>query len=168
MRPTVRTIAALALACGCGGGDPTGGADGGGAAPDLALPPLPPTVCDLPAKAVDTSQPTSVVGGGAPASCTDAALRAAVGKGGIVTFDCGADPVTITVASEVAVDKDTVIDGGGRVTLSGGKQSRILHIKSAWNVPTPLLTVQHLAFVDGFTSDVANTKSTAAGGAAIF
>src|SRR6185437_13070289 len=51
---------------------------------------------------------------------------------------------------------------------SGGKQSRILHIKSAWNVATPLLTVQNLGFTDGYTTDVPNTTSTKQGGAAIF
>ena len=88
--------------------------------------------------------------------------------GGIVTFDCGTSPATITVTKEVAVSTDTTIDGGGKVTLSGGKTTRILHIKSAWNVPTPLLTVQNLAFVDGYTTDVLDTSSTAEGGAAIF
>ena len=88
--------------------------------------------------------------------------------GGIVTFDCGPSPVTITVTSELPVTKDTTLDGGGLVTLSGGKSTRILHIKSAWNVATPLLTVQNLALIDGHTSDVANTTSTAQGGAAIF
>jgi hypothetical protein len=85
-----------------------------------------------------------------------------------VTFDCGPSPVTITVTSELPVSKDTTLDGGGLVTLSGGKSTRILHIKSAWNVATPLLTVQNLAFIDGYTTDVANTTSTAQGGAAIF
>ena len=88
--------------------------------------------------------------------------------GGVVTFDCGPDPVTITVTSEVPVAKDTTIDGGRTVTLSGGGTSRILHITSAWNVATPLLTVQNLTFADGFTTDVTNTTSTAKGGGAIF
>jgi hypothetical protein len=116
---------------------------------------------------VDTSTPTTVVGTGSSASCTEAAFRTAVAAGGIVTFDCGG-PATITVASEVPVNTNTTIDGGGNVTLSGGKSSRILHITSAWNVATPLLTVQNLTFTDGFTSDVPNTTSTLEGGGAIF
>jgi hypothetical protein len=68
----------------------------------------------------------------------------------------------------VPVAKDTTIDGGGKITLSGGGKSRILHVTSAWNVPTPLLTVQNLTFTDGFTTDVANTTSTKQGGGAIF
>jgi hypothetical protein len=76
--------------------------------------------------------------------------------------------MVLTVTSEVAITLDTVIDGGGKVTLSGGGRSRILHLKSAWNVATPLLTVQNLTFANGFTTDVANTKETTQGGAAIF
>ncbi|HSQ66022.1 MAG TPA: right-handed parallel beta-helix repeat-containing protein [Polyangiaceae bacterium] len=160
-----------ALACGGGGGsgaDGGTGPDGSIVGQDAAPPPPPKAVCDLPAQPVDTSKPTTVVGDGSPASCTDSAFRAAVAAGGIVTFDCGANPVTITVASEVPVSKDTTIDGAGTVTLSGGGTSRILHITSAWNVATPLLTVQNLTFTGGFTSDVLNTKSTAKGGGAIF
>ncbi len=88
--------------------------------------------------------------------------------GGIVTFDCGASPATITVTAEVPVTVDTTLDGGNLVTLSGGGTTRILHIKSAWNVATPLLTVQNLAFTGGYTTDIVNTKSTTQGGAAIF
>ncbi len=183
MRPFVALGACVIVTVACGGDDttttPTDGGTNpdtgtptdGGSNPDTGTPPPPPppkTVCDVPAKAVDTSKPTTVVGTGTPASCTDVAFRAAVATGGIVTFDCGSSPVTITVASEVPVSKDTTIDGGGKVTLSGGGKSRILHIKSAWNVATPLLTVQKLTFVDGFTTDVANTKDTKQGGAAIF
>ena len=128
----------------------------------------PNATCTVPTNPVDTSSPTTVVGNGNAASCTEAAFRSAVASGGIVTFNCGSASVTITVTSEVPVGKDTTIDGAGQVTLSGGGTSRILHITSAWNVATPLLTVQNLSFVNGFTSDVLNTTSTTQGGGAIF
>jgi hypothetical protein len=116
----------------------------------------------------DTSKPESVVGSGSAASCTEAALGAALAKGGVVTFDCGPSPVTLTLGKQLEVAKDTVVDGGGLVTLSGGGKTRILHVASAWDQTSPHVTVQRLAFVDGFTSDAPNTKSTKAGGAAIF
>jgi len=147
------------------GGSSSGGFDAGYDGP---APPPPPATCALPAQPVDTSHPTTVVGNGTPASCTEQALDAAVAKGGIVTFDCGPAKTTITVTAEVPVTKDTTVDGANLVTLSGGGTSRIVHIMSAWNVATPLLTVQNLAFTDGFTSDVMNTSSTAKGGGAIF
>jgi hypothetical protein len=85
-------------------------------------------------RAVDTSRPTTVVGRGTAAGCTSAAVVAAVAKGGIVTFDCGAAPVTITLAETVKIhnfaDRDTVIDGGGKVTLSGGGVRRIIFQKA--------------------------------------
>ncbi len=124
--------------------------------------------CTPAATPVDTSTPTTVVGNGTPASCTEAALDAAVAAGGIVTFDCGAAPTTITVTSEVEVTVDTTIDGGGLVTLSGGQSTRIMTIASAWNLATPLLTVQNLTFTDGYTTDVVDTSATTEGGAAIF
>jgi hypothetical protein len=145
-----------------------GGDSKKGAGKDASTPMRPPTTCDSPTAPADFSVPTTVVGGGSTAGCTEAALRAAVAGGGIVTFNCGVNPVVLTVTSEVPVTRDTVIDGGGKVTLSGGGSSRILHIKSVWNVATPLLTVQNLKFMDGFTSDVTNTKDTTQGGAAIF
>jgi hypothetical protein len=195
MRGLAISVSALvAVACGsCGsssGGSTSGGPDSGGSSSgssssggagssggssgdfdagyDGAMPPPPPATCTLPAQPVDTSKPTTVVGTGTPASCNEAALDTAVAKGGIVTFDCGSAPVTITVTAEVPVTSNTTIDGGKLVTLSGGKTSRILHIKSAWNVATPLLTVQNLSFTDGYTTDVMNTTSTTEGGAAIF
>jgi hypothetical protein len=158
------TVLAAATLISCGG--KSGSTPGG--PQDGALPGKPIVTCPAAAQPVDTSSPTAVVGTGTPGSCTEAAFRAAVAAGGVVTFDCGADPITITVTSEVPVADDTTIDGGGTVTLSGGGTSRILHITSAWNVATPLLTVQNLTFTDGFTSDVMNTTSTSKGGGAIF
>ena len=148
------------VACGASNGARDAGTD-------ASLPSPPSAVCTVPAMPVDTSHPTAVVGTGTPASCTEAAFRAAVAGGGIVTFDCGGS-ATIVVTSEVPVAKDTTLDGQDQITLSGGGKTRILHITSAWNVPTPLLTVQNLTFTGGFTSDVPNTTSTRQGGGAIF
>jgi hypothetical protein len=39
---------------------------------------------------------------------------------GLVTFSCGASPVTITVTSAKAISADTTIDGGSLITISGG------------------------------------------------
>ena len=117
------------------------------------------------AMAEDTSSPTAVVGDGTPASCTSAAVVAAVAKGGIITFSCGPDPITITLTETAKIFNDKgpkiVIDGGGKVTLSGGGKVRILYQdtcdqKQVWTSSTcqnqdspPALTVQNLTFVDG-------------------
>lgn len=122
--------------------------------------------CPIPAEAglEDTSSPDQVVGDGTPESCTGDAFIDAVAKGGVIRFDCGPDPVTITLDRPAKVfndaSDDIVIDGGGLVTLSGGGRTRILYMNTCdkaqhWttdhcqNQPTPRLTVQNLTFIDG-------------------
>jgi len=101
---------------------------------------------------VDTSKPTTVVGTGTPASCTFSQLQAAVTKGGIITFDCGSAPATIAVTStlNVPTDKNTVIDGGSKITLDGGNAVQILRFDSAnFQANENRLTLQHLTFTHG-------------------
>jgi hypothetical protein len=122
--------------------------------------------CAVPAEAepADVTKPDHVVGDGSPASCTADAFIAAVALGGTITFDCGPDPVVITLdrAAKVVNDAadDVVIDGGGKVTLSGGDATRILYMNTCdpeqhWTTPhcdnqaTPRLTVQNLTFIRG-------------------
>lgn len=122
--------------------------------------------CAVPAEAQaeDTSTPDHVVGDGTPESCTGDAFVDAVAQGGVITFDCGPDPVTITLDRTAKIFNDTgpriVIDGGGKVTLSGGGAVRILYQNTCdeaqvWTTPTcqnqdhPQLTVQNLTFIDG-------------------
>lgn len=126
----------------------------------------PPAVrCTAPALA-DVSTPTTTVGDGTAASCTEAALRTAAAAGGVIVFDCGPAPVTITVASQIVLTTETVIDGGGTVTLSGGGTSRILYLDSDYNTATPRLTVQRLTFTDGHSTRM--TDDTDGGGAAVY
>jgi hypothetical protein len=131
------------------------------------------------ALAEDTTEPDRVVGDGTAQSCASEAVVAAVAQGGIITFDCGPDPVTIVMQETAKVFNDTgpaiVIDGGGTVTLSGGGLRRILYMNTCdpdqvWTTDHcqdqdhPRLTVQNLTFVD------ANSKGEAAydGGGAIW
>jgi len=119
----------------------------------------------VPAEAglADVSAPDHVVGDGTKESCTSAALIAAVAQGGVITFDCGPNPVTIMMDATAKVFNDKpnlVLDGGGLVTLSGMGQRRILYMNTCdqaqvWtsahcdNQDSPHLTVQNLTFVDG-------------------
>lgn len=137
--------------------------------------------CTLPtaAKEEDTSHPDHVVGNGTPRSCTSAKVVAAVAKGGIITFNCGPDPVTIVMQKTAKIFNNTgpriVIDGGGKVTLSGGGARRILYMNTCdqnqvWttshcdNQDHPRLTVQNLTFVDGNSK----AEKTFDGGGAIW
>jgi hypothetical protein len=132
------------------------------------------------ARAADTSRPDRVVGDGTPASCTSAAVVDAVAAGGVSTFDCGPDPVTITMEATAKVRNDAgpeiVLDGGGKVTLSGGGRRRILYMNTCDEAQAfttshcqdqdhPRLTVQNLTFVDG---NATGETAEGGGGGAIF
>ena len=113
-------------------------------------------------RAVNTSNPDHVIGDGTPASCTSSAVVQAVAEGGIITFNCGPNPVTILMTATANVAKtehSVVLDGGGLVTLSGGGQRRILFSDTclgAWTTndcvsqPFPRIVVQNLTFEDGY------------------
>lgn len=154
-----------------GGGGDSGGGPGVDAGNPLTNPDdgppagNPDGTCAIPAEAgpEDSSSPDHVVGTGTAESCTAAAFIDAVAQGGVITFACGPDPVTITLDRPAKVFNDTgpriVIDGGGLVTLSGGGRSRILYMNTCdeaqhWttshcqNQDHPQLTVQNLTFVD--------------------
>jgi len=138
--------------------------------------------CAVPPEAdqADTSSPTRVVGTGTAASCTGAAFVDAVALGGIITFDCGSAPTTITLDRTAKIFNDStpeiVIDGGNLVTLSGGGAHRILYMNTcdeAQRFTTshcqdqdhPRLTVQSLTFVDGNST---GDDTEGGGGGAIF
>jgi hypothetical protein len=146
-------------------GDPTGETDTDGP------PPPPAGTCEVPAELVDTASPDQVVGDGTAASCSEAALAAAIAAGGIITFDCGADPVTIVVTGELVITKDVVLDGNGLVTLSGGTTTRIINMDTGnFEAMSPLLTVQRLTFTGGKASGTQIPLGTDidGGGGAIF
>ncbi|MEO8796825.1 MAG: hypothetical protein ABI551_02995, partial [Polyangiaceae bacterium] len=100
----------------------------------------------------DVSTPTTVVGTGAAASCTFAALDTAVKAGGIITFNCGSAPTTIAVTStlNLPTDKNTVIDGGSKITLDGGSSVQIMVWNSGYfqHLDTRL-TLQNITFANG-------------------
>jgi hypothetical protein len=108
-------------------------------------------------------RPDRVVGHGTAASCTSQAVVRAVAAGGVIAFSCGPNPVTITMkatAKVVNTSARVVLDGGGKVTLSGGGVRRILYMDTCdkaqtWTTShcqdqaTPQLTVRNMRFIDG-------------------
>jgi hypothetical protein len=161
----------------------TSGGAGAGGVPAIGNPGGP---CAVPAAAaaVDVSSPTTVVGTGIPASCTAAKVVSAVAGGGVVTFNCGAAPLTIVVPEieiindgGITKDGSVTIDGGGKITLSGGGQNRILrqntcdaslHYTSTRCdlQTTPHLVVQNIGFAAGLgLADELSTSDVYGGGA---
>ena len=89
----------------------------------------------------------------------------AVAQGGIIAFNCGPKPVTITMtatAKVVNTSHRVVLDGGGKVTLSGGGKIRILYMNTCdpkqkfttndcWEQQWPQLVVQNLTFKNAYS-----------------
>jgi hypothetical protein len=132
------------------------------------------------ARPVNTSRATRVIGRGTPASCTSEAVVAAVAAGGIIRFSCGPNPITIRMKTTAKIRNDRgpriVLDGGGKVTLSGVGRRRILYMntcdqRQVWttshcqNQDHPQLTVQNLTFADG---NATGQHEEGGGGGAIF
>ena len=156
-RSTAR--ATTAPAPGTGAALPAAGNPGGDAAVPAA------------GQAVDTSHPDRVIGNGTAASCTSAAVVAAVAAGGIITFSCGQAPVTITMTATATVSDSShqvVLDGGGKVTLSGAGQTQILSMNAGWEQQWPQLVVQNLGFTDAYSGTRQTSGSSVYGGGAIF
>ena len=59
------------------------------------------------------------VGTGTSASCTQAALDTALAGGGLVTFNCGPDPVTITVTGTKVITPATIMVCGFMILPQG-------------------------------------------------
>ena len=127
----------------------------------------------------DVSNPDTVIGNGTPESCTGQLFIDAVSKGGKIVFDCGQDPITITLNEPAKVfnnaNDTVVIDGGGLITLSGNNQTRILYMNTCdedqvWttnhcqNQENPKLTVQNITFANGNS----NNETEYDGGGAIW
>lgn len=126
-----------------------------------------------------TTERATVVGTGTPASCTSRAVVRAVARGGTITFDCGPAPVTIAMkrtAKVVNTSSRVVLDGGGRVTLSGQGKRRILYLNTCdraqvWTTShcndqaEPRLVVRRMGFVRGNST---GERVDGGGGGAIF
>lgn len=147
------------------GGSAGSGGSGGG------MSNLPPVICTPPVGLADTSNPKTTVGTGTPDSCTEIALSQAVAAGGVIVFQCGSEPATITLKSALNIKSDTTIDGKGLVTLSGGKTNRIFNMDTKnFEATSPTLTVQRLTLRDGHATGTAIPlgTDTDGGGGAIY
>ena len=140
--------------------------------------------CTVPtaARADSIANPAHVIGNGTPGSCTSAAFVAAVAQGGVITFNCGPDAHTIVLQQTAKLFNDkpnVVIDGGNKITLSGGGARRILYMNTCdeaqhWTTDHcdtqdyPRLTVQNIGLVRGNSTGQSYGLSEVYGGGAIF
>src|SRR3954465_15992197 len=131
------------------------------------------------ARAVNTSHPDRWVGHGTARSCTSRAVVRAVAKGGVIRFRCGRGNAKIVMketAKVVNTSRRVVLDGRGKVTLSGAGKRRILYQdtcdrRQIWTTShcddqaTPRLVVQNLTLANG---DSTGETYEGGGGGAIF
>ena len=177
-----------------GGVGPTGGIPAtGGETPAGGAPPTttgvgnPDGKCAVPAAGMPESiaNPTTVVGAGTPDSCTAQKVVDAVKAGGVVTFNCGAEPLTIAVP-EIRImnnggkgDGSVTIDGGGKITLAAAGNHRVLYQNTCdeslvWTSTrcdiqtTPHLVLQNLGITGGKGAAGKGTKPELNGGGAIY
>lgn len=92
--------------------------------------------------------------------CTDAELRSEVqalqdGSGGSLTFGCGTASITLTGGVLPTIVKNTTIDGGGVITLSGNNTSRIFVVNTATTLTVNNLTITR-GYADGDGGAIAN------------
>jgi hypothetical protein len=86
-----------------------------------------------------------VVGNGTPESCTGSAFANALVGGGLVTFECGAEPANIVVDTAVIANgTTTTVDGGGLVQLDGDVLRQIFFVLAGGD-----LTLRDVMLVDG-------------------
>jgi hypothetical protein len=101
-----------------------------------------------------------VVGTGTPESCTEAALDASLAGGGMVTFNCGAEPVTVTISSTKTIAQDTSIDGDGRITVDGQNTVRIFTVNSGLTFDVRDLTLANGSDGHGGCGGIENDGGT--------
>ncbi len=145
LRSLVLATTLCVAACGAG---PTPNADAGDGGGDVPIIP-PGSACAPPIAAVDTSTPATIVGSGA-GTCTEAAFDAALAQGGIITFDCGGAATIPFTSQKTLPDRDTVIDGGGQVTLDGGGTTRLFYFDGGnYRTTATTFTFQHVTIAHG-------------------
>ena len=84
-----------------------------------------------------------MVGSGSPASCNDNKLGAALNGGGIVTFNCGKNPLTIVAATHV-IHENTTILGDNKITLNGENLRQLFIVDN-----DVTLTLHDIVLLDG-------------------
>lgn len=75
--------------------------------------------------------PPALAGGVVTNCSNDTQLSSLLSSGGTITFNCGGvgASATITLSSTKTISTNTTIDGGGKITLSGGNVRRLFSVR---------------------------------------
>lgn len=100
-----------------------------------------------------TMAASGVVGGGSPAGVTEAALKCAIDVSGpTISFNGGANPITIPITSPIDVTRNLTINGGNRITLDAQAARRIFNVSTGVT-----LTLQNIKLVNGYSTGAGGT-----------
>lgn len=91
---------------------------------------------------IGKAQAAGTVGTGTTGSCSEAAFDAALSGGGTITFNCGG-PATIILTTQKLILSNTVIDGGGLITLSGNDTTRLFFVNGGYTFLVRHITLTH-------------------------
>jgi predicted outer membrane repeat protein len=100
---------------------------------------------------------TPAQAGGVVTDCTETGLANAMNAGGgLITFDCGPDPVVIPMTLQngglnVISGRADTIDGGDKVTLSGANAQRLFDVG-----PNAALTLTNIILTNGYAAIFGN------------
>lgn len=73
--------------------------------------------------------------------CTEQGIRNAIAAGGgSYTFDCDG-PTTVTTSTEIIIDNDVILDGGGALSIDGGDEHRVFSVSERVSVELRGITV---------------------------
>jgi hypothetical protein len=118
-------------------------------------------ICQAPVAAVPLDHPAVIT------TCTQAGIQQALDQGGEIAFDCGPDPLTIPIDAQLNLNPqvDTLLDGGGLVTLDGQGKTRILF--KGWHDPAKVgsvtVTLQNIRLTNGKAPSGAGTGAISGG-----
>ncbi|MFN8445306.1 MAG: choice-of-anchor Q domain-containing protein [Caldilineaceae bacterium] len=82
----------------------------------------------------------------------DIQLRNAIAEGGTISFNCGV--ATVLLNGRIEVAKEVVIDGGGKITISGGNTSAFFQVFSNQKLTLRGLTLSDGKFAGGYPLEI--------------
>lgn len=116
-----------------------------------------PLACFSPWSPLALADAPIVVGNGTPASCNEVTLRHALiaaggSRSGTVRFNCGKNPIAITLTETtltpagnvvLALPDNTTIDGEGSITLAGGASAWFIFVAPATTATLKNISITH-------------------------
>ena len=106
------------------------------------------------------------VGNGHAIDCQESVLANRLAGGGVVTFDCGLDPVAITLTSPKVITLPTTIDGGQAITLDGVNNTGLFQVNAGASLDLKNITLARGNAVHG--NETTFLSNTAPNGGALF